>query len=425
MWPRSFYKKIFLSLFIAVPLVVYSATIDELNSSMNNLSSQIKSLDKEIAEYNKQINQTQGEAKTLKQALASLETRKKALLKQIDKIKLQTIETETNIKQTEGKISITENKIETNSKALAELLKSIYKKESDLPPFLGILTNKLNFGDTLKVIKEEGDMSHSVNTCVSNLKDDKKDLSNTKTVFEEHKQTLVPLNNDLSDQKKLIDQTSDEKNRLLLETKNKESDYQKLLAERKAKREALDSELFDIESKLSMIVDTKKIPAPGKGVLSYPLSIVRITQYFGNTDFSKGKYNGAEHNGVDFAASVGTPVHSARSGVVVGTGNTDLACSRVSYGKWVLIKHANGLTTLYGHLSLIKVTAGQTVREGEEIALSGNTGYATGPHLHFTVFASDAVHITSPTEYKSRVCGTYLVMPVSPHNGYLDPISYL
>ena len=122
---------------------------------------------------------------------------------------------------------------------------------------------------------------------------------------------------------------------------------------------------------------------------------------------------------------MGTPIYSALAGTVVGTGNTDTACNGVSYGKWVLIKHANGLTTLYGHLSVISVSAGDKLTTHQKIGLSGNTGYSTGPHLHFTVYASDSVHISGPTEYKSKVCGTYLIMPLAPKAGYLNPLSYL
>lgn len=415
-------------LLVIIPMTTFSATVDELTSNMNNLSAQIDSLNKEIDAYNKQIASTQGEAKTLKSALSSLETRKSLLLKQITKIKLQIVEAEGNIKKTEGQISVTQSKIEQNSQALGEVLRKINSDEIDNPVFLQIFTNTKSLGDVFDEIKRNNDISNAINSYVRNLNDNKVNLNLAKTDYESSRQKLVSLNDTLSDQKKLIDQTANEKNQLLVETKNKESNYQKLLADRSAKKDALEAELSSVESQLSVITDTSKLPNTGKGVLSFPVSKVIITQYFGNTPFSTKNpqvYNGMGHNGVDFGVSIGTPIYAARAGVVLGTGNTDLACSGASYGKWVLIKHANGLSTLYAHLSVINVSAGQTVDTGEKIALSGNTGYSTGPHLHFTVYASDSVHIAGATEYKSKVCGTYLIMPLAPRTGYLNPLSYL
>ncbi|MBY8878696.1 M23 family metallopeptidase [Actinacidiphila acidipaludis] len=85
------------------------------------------------------------------------------------------------------------------------------------------------------------------------------------------------------------------------------------------------------------------------------------------------------HTGVDFLVDSGTPVHSVAAGVVVSAGADG------AYGNDVIIKHADGMYTLYGHLTEPLVSAGQTVTEGQEIGISGATGNVTGPHLHFEV----------------------------------------
>ncbi|MFE0626440.1 M23 family metallopeptidase [Streptomyces sp. NPDC058864] len=83
------------------------------------------------------------------------------------------------------------------------------------------------------------------------------------------------------------------------------------------------------------------------------------------------------HTGVDFVASVGTPVHAAGAGTVVEAGWGG------SYGNNIVIRHADGMYTQYGHLSSLGVSVGQTVSAGQRIGLSGATGNVTGPHLHF------------------------------------------
>ena len=151
-----------------------------------------------------------------------------------------------------------------------------------------------------------------------------------------------------------------------------------------------------------------------------------ITQYFGNTPFATANpqvYNGHGHNAIDLGASPGTPLKSARTGVVLGTGNTDITCPGASYGKWVFIQHDNGLSTIYAHLSVISVSKGDSVETGSVIGYSGSTGYATGPHLHFGVYASSGSEIAS---FPSKSCaGKTYTMPVADISAYLNPLSYL
>jgi len=85
------------------------------------------------------------------------------------------------------------------------------------------------------------------------------------------------------------------------------------------------------------------------------------------------------HHGIDFRARKRTRVYASKSGKIVRSG------WRSGYGNYVLIKHAEGFETLYGHLYIIRVKNRQYVKKGQVIALSGNTGRSTGPHLHFEI----------------------------------------
>lgn len=89
------------------------------------------------------------------------------------------------------------------------------------------------------------------------------------------------------------------------------------------------------------------------------------------------------HNGVDFGAPIGTSVFAAIGGVVTLTrgGNA----WNGGYGNYIVIKHPNGVQTLYAHLDSILVNQGQSVTKGQNIGRSGNSGQSTGPHLHFEV----------------------------------------
>jgi murein DD-endopeptidase MepM/ murein hydrolase activator NlpD len=85
------------------------------------------------------------------------------------------------------------------------------------------------------------------------------------------------------------------------------------------------------------------------------------------------------HKGIDWATPIGTTVYASNAGTVAFAGWAS------GYGYAVYINHADGRQTRYGHLSKVLVSAGQTVSQGERIALSGNTGRSTGPHVHFEI----------------------------------------
>lgn len=90
------------------------------------------------------------------------------------------------------------------------------------------------------------------------------------------------------------------------------------------------------------------------------------------------------HEGVDIAAPQGTGVFVAAEGSVIRTGY-----DAAGYGRFVEIRHPNGMSTLYGHLSRLDVASGDKVDGGQRIGLVGSTGRSTGPHLHFEVRRGD------------------------------------
>jgi murein DD-endopeptidase MepM/ murein hydrolase activator NlpD len=107
--------------------------------------------------------------------------------------------------------------------------------------------------------------------------------------------------------------------------------------------------------------------------LRWPLLRVEVTSPFG----SRGR---EFHEGIDLRAKVGTPIYAAQAGTVI------YADSKIrGYGRMIVIKHREGLATVYAHASRLLVRKGQKVNAGQKIAISGKSGHATGPHLHFEV----------------------------------------
>ena len=121
----------------------------------------------------------------------------------------------------------------------------------------------------------------------------------------------------------------------------------------------------------------EKGKSTGKSSFIVPCRYKRISSKFTNKRWHPILKRYRAHHGIDYAVSTGTHIKAAYSGKVIFAGR------KGGYGKTVIVKHNAGYRTLYAHLSRFKTHVGAKVKTGDLIALSGNTGRSTGPHLHF------------------------------------------
>lgn len=398
-----------------------SVDVGEIKQKIADRNSRIEALEAEIAEYKEEVSEIAEEKQTLKGAIRSLDISRKQITTDIVLTENKIGASELKIQELELQIKLQEEKIDQNKDALKESIKNLNEAESQtlVENFLAH-DNLSEFWNELESLER---FKSGLRTSVVEIAELKSELEKNKHSIQENVDNLEGLRGQLASKRGAIDANRSEKNELLEATANEEERYQALIAEKEALREAFLTELKAFESQLDFNVDPSKIPESRSGTLIWPIDAPRITQYFGNTPFaSTGAYNGNGHNGIDFGTPVGTPVKSALSGVVEDMGDTDLVCPNASYGKWVLVRHYNGLSSLYAHLSGFSASKGQEVATGQIIGYSGNTGFSTGPHLHFTVFASDGVKVLSRP---SRVCGGTYTMPVADFDAYQNPLNFL
>ena len=432
-----------LALLLSLPAPKTQASrIEELKKDIEAKNSEIKKIEEEIEKYQQEINKSLKQAATLKNAIYRLNATIKKLNTSIYLTEKQIEATSLEIERLNLEIILTQQKIFSNKKGLAESLRRINEAESQ--SLVEIILKHPHLSDFFNDLERLETFQKEVHTALKSLTDLKASLEAKNEELKKKKEDLQAYRARVIDQKILTDASRRQKSILLSRTKNREAAYRKLVSQRLAQKEALEREIRQLEAQLRIEIDPSSLPPAGHGVLGYPLKnlVLKscwkgnpkgncITQFFGNTDFATKNpqiYKGVGHRGVDFRASIGTPVYAAEDGVV-RFAYRDKVCPNAYYGgKWVLIDHPNNLSTLYAHLSLIKVYNGQKVKRGQLIGYSGNTGYVTGPHLHFTVLATKAVRITGENgepPYISRVCGKELKIPLAPHNGYLNPLSYL
>ncbi len=406
-------------------LVIFRAAhaddISDLQAQINQRNANIAQLEKEIAQYQALADKTTAQAKSLQKAILSLQATQKKLDASIKITQTKIDVANLDIQKLNIQIGDKTKNIHTGQGALAEAMRKIQQTDSE--SIVTSILSRKNLGDIWNDVQNIITFQSSVRERVLGLKTLKAGLEKDQASTTVEKNNLQIYQKQLSDQEKVVLYNQQQQRQLLTETKNQEKIYQQTISDKQAKKAAFEKELYDYESQLKFKLDPSTLPKAGSGVLSWPLDKVRVTQLFGVTNASARLYVSGSHNGVDFGVSIGTPVKAVADGAVEGATDTDLVCPGASFGRYVFIRHYNGLATTYGHLSVISVREGQQVHRGDIIGYSGSTGYATGPHLHLSVYASAGVQMK---DLPSKVCGNRIYrLPIAAVNGYLDPLLYL
>lgn len=431
------------SVFCFLPSLSYAQSASDIQAQIDANNKQIASLQADITAFQKELDSLGTKKNTLQSTINSLAISQKQLASQIQITQSKISSANLKIKSLTNSIGDKEQSITEDQTAISKALKTVAEDEQS--SIVTKLISTDSFKEAWRVADEALQFNQALVARIHDLKTLRAELASNRDAVSVEKANLVSLQTDLTNQKRSVDANKTAQQELLAQTKNQESNYQKLIAQKQVAEQAFEQELVNLQSQLNLIVHPDRLPKVGSGVLSWPFSDAFmlgcarlknqlgnpfcITQYFGNTPFSTANpqiYSGKGHNAIDIGAPIGTPVHAALSGVVLDTGNTDLIRGCYSFGKWIMIIHGNGLSTLYSHLSSIDVSKGQSVSTGDIIGLSGMTGYATGPHIHFGVYATEGTQIMTLKQFRGATIGCAdAKMPVATLTAYLNPLSYL
>ena len=228
-------------------------------------------------------------------------------------------------------------------------------------------------------------------------------IATERTELETQMDDLEQAKNDLAEQQTEMEKQRAESDQLILQMaaeydsmSEEYQNYEKLEDEMSAQIKKTETDYFNALSKEEAArqaelnrQNNNKVPSnsgsSGSAVSStggflYPLPYaVPITDAYGYRIHPlSGTYKW--HNGVDLAAGSGTAIYATQSGTVTS------ACYNEAYGNMVTINHANGYSSLYGHMTNYIVSVGDYVTQGQTIGYVGSTGWSTGPHLHFTIY---------------------------------------
>lgn len=387
-------------LFIQKDSIVLAVSQSEINSK----NAQIKQLERQIQDIQNRKNQTaqqkstkEAEVNNLKQQINKLNSDIKKLQGQIVEVGKQINETDNDIQQTTQSIQELESQITSNKATIKSLVESLYKSSLVRNEVVAVVSadqlsevfSDIEYSNTVQMriqtlLDEIIEKKTALDITNQNLVNQKATLASTQGALEDTKESIENSKNSIQNKTKASEIAVNQLNASL----NNLNSQQKSLEEQ---RKATAVELANLEAEL-----LRQFGRGGGTVCSargyaWPVQGGRITQGFGMTSFARsGAYGGAGHNGIDIGAPTGTPVYATSSGTVVSVG-----FNNNSYGKWIVIKHTDGYFSLYGHLSQQRVSNGQTVNRGDRIGDIGSTGFATGPHLHFTIYLPNSLRIGS------------------------------
>lgn len=403
-----------------------AASPQEIEKALETARKDREALVEEQRKLQAELDLISKESASLSGAVKSLDATKKKLENDISITRSKINSSDLTIKSLENSMTEKESQIVTHRLAISTALQSLHEYNSR-----SLLVDMLLADQMSDVWQDRANLTHLTGQLeeeINVLRDTRSKLEQERIARERTKKELESLQGQLSGQRTVVAESQTAKQTLLNQTKSKEAEYQQMLKDNIERQRQAEADLFRLESELKIALDPSLIPSPRTGTILWPLDSVFITQRFGVTSASGRLYASGSHNGVDFRASMGTPVKAVLGGVVEGAGNTDEQRGCYSYGRWILVKHGNGLSTIYAHLSASLVKKGDTVETGQVIAYSGGTpgvngsGYSTGPHLHLGLFASQGVSIQQFTS--SRNCKSVFV-PLVDAKAYLDPMLYL
>lgn len=407
-------------LFLILPVVSSAISPSELEQQIEKVRRERAVLVEEQKKLQAELEVVSQESQTLGATVKSLDTTKKKLAKDINITQSKITSTDLTIQSLEQTVNHKEQQITKHRQAIANTLSTLSEYDTR-PLILSLLASKY-LSDLWKDRTQLEGLNTSLEEEINALRETRQILNQEKVEKEKVKREQISLQGQLVGQRMVVEENQKTKEKLLAETKNKEAEYQKMLAENLARQQESEADLYRLESELQITLDPSLIPTAKHNILAWPVDKVFITDLF-------GRRADRFHNGLDFRASVGTPIRAVLSGVVQGRGNTDDQKGCYSYGRWILIKHSNGLTSIYSHLSASIVETGQSVKTGDIIGYSGGypraygSGNSSGPHLHLGLFASQGVEIRQFTT--SRGCKQVSVPIALGISAYLDPLAYL
>lgn len=370
--------------FLAVSLI----TVWPSGANAQDAQSKIKTSQAKQSELKQKINETE-------KKISDNSKEKQRLDSEIDGVQAE-------INALNGKISKSNSKIAEKQKELDKAEKESQKQYSSYTKrakmmiergsitYLEILLNSKSFSDLLARMSIIKEVVQYDSERLDELKQAEQKIANIKGELEKEKQQLVNLKADETAQMQALSQKRNESQKMIDSLKNDKAAFEKALQEQEAAEAAVRAEIARQQSASTSSSGGADYKPYSGGSMLKPTAGGIGSPYGYRIHPITGKRK--MHTGVDIGGAYGADIVAASSGTVIIAGY-----NAGGYGNYVVVDHGGGITTLYAHASVLCVSRGQKVSQGQVIAKVGSTGMSTGPHLHFEVLINGA-H-TNPMNY--------------------------
>ncbi|MDO4473722.1 MAG: peptidoglycan DD-metalloendopeptidase family protein [Eubacteriales bacterium] len=340
------------------------------------------------------ISETKKEGDALKAQKSAVEAEKAALAEQLNTLITDLEKTNADVEAKQQEIAENQTeliKAEIDEQQQYESMKMRikYMYENGNTQFIEILLESKSIGEFLNNAEYINKISEYDRNMLVEFQKIVQDVKDKREKLEQEEAELVQLQQELQTKKEEINTLIAEKaqeigdlNIAIGENAKKLEELQAAAAEQlRLQQEAQQAANNGSSSGGASSSPRPSIPVSGNGALGNPCPSAYISSEFGGRQ-SPGGIGSTNHKGRDYAAASGSPIYASASGTVVTAGYN------AARGNYVVVSHSGGLSTLYQHCSALYVSVGQSVSAGQNIAAVGNTGYSTGPHLHFEVWVN-------------------------------------
>jgi murein DD-endopeptidase MepM/ murein hydrolase activator NlpD len=341
---------------------------------------QLQGLNGQIVATRTQIRQLLDQERALQAQIAALDAQLASVQAQVDQETAKLVLLGQQVDQAKEELALKQAELAKHIADFGHRMRIMYK--SGKVSGLELVFSAANFTDLMNRIFFFNDIVREDRRQLAELQKERAAIETMKADLEAKQVEQTQVVKQIQDQKAQLQTVRDQRAAREQQIAAIEAQFQRQLAEMQAQRAALQAQIA------SLIRESYRARSSGKW--KWPMDGV-ITQGFGCTSYPFEPYEPScpskhFHSGLDLAADYGTPVHAADGGIVH---NFTMGCSwgggLCGYGRYVVIVHAAGFTTLYGHLSSWAVGDGVQVDKDTVIGYEGSTGNSTGPHVHFEI----------------------------------------